>query len=903
MTGEAPMGFQPVEEVRERLLRDTFDTLSLVTEALPVAVMIIDRNGMGVHINAEGTRATGYSLEEFLDSWDMSRDLVTEAIKGASAERAAGPGRSYAEKELRIRCKDGSTRRVRGRTMFLPDDTLLVTWTNGSDGGSAAEEDPDAARTAQRLLIENIPDGVVILDLDGNVTAYNNTFLRLFGLTGRDAREGTLLIKALSTEDSREWLRKIVGRAPETRGPFQVRWCIRKSDGSPVDVDVMTSPVKGPDRAIAGYIVQVRQVRDDRPAAREEQREVEGNFGLLAEKSLSLTGVFLLQDGLFKYANARFAEVFGYRTEEMVDRVRLRDLVVPEQWHPVNRELLNMLSHDGSGLVHTEFKGIAKNRQPVYAELYCCGTAVNGKPAIVGTLVDITKWKVAEDRLRKAEEKYRAIFENSVLGICQMTAEGEFISANQALAHIHGYSSPEELMAAVTDSGRQLYVDEEKKAEFWQHLRTRGFVEAFEAEMRKKDGALNWVSLSAHAVRDEHNNILYFEGIVQDITERKKLESQLMESQKMEAIGTLAGGVAHDFNNLLMGIQGYTSLMLFNLDAADQHYERLKSIEQLVRSGADLTKQLLGFARAGRYQVKVTNLTDLLRNMAAIFIRTKKEIAVHEEYQEDLYPVDADQSQLEQAFLNLFVNAWQAMPGGGHLGIEARNVVLDRLSAKSFSVPAGKYVKVSVTDSGIGMDERTMKRIFEPFFTTKEMGRGAGLGLATVYGIVKGHKGVINVYSEVGHGTTFNVYLPASKKGLKVVEEVEVPEKLVKGAETLLIIDDEEMIVKVSKEILETLGYNVITALSGREGVETYGRRKDEIDLVILDMIMPDLEGGKAFEELRAINPAVKVLLCSGYTLNNEAEAILARGCKAFMQKPFNIQSLSVKVREVLDEE
>ncbi len=902
MTGEAPMGFQPIEEVRERLLRDTFDTLSLVTDVLPVAVMIIDRNGMGVHINAEATRATGYSLEEFLDSWDMSRDMATEAAKGAPAERTAGRGRPYVERELRLRCKDGSTRHVHARTIFLPDDTLLVMWTDDNDRSSAAGERPDTARTAQRLLIENIPDAVVILDLDGNVTAYNNTFLRLFGLTGKDAREGTLLTKALSSKESREWLRKIVGRAPETRGPFQAQWGIRKNDGTTVDVEVTTSPVKGPDRAIAGYVAQVRQVRDGGPAGGEDAREVEGNFALLAEKSLSLTGVFLVQDGLFKYANPRFADVFGYGAEELVDRVRLRELVVPEQWHPINRDLSKLLSQEDPGLVHTEFKGVAKNRQPVYAELYCCSTTVSERPAIVGTLVDITKWKVAEDRLRKAEEKYRAIFENSVLGICQMTAEGEFISANQALAHIHGYSSPEELMTAITDSGRQLYVDEERKIEFWQQLREHGSVEGFEAEMRKKDGSQNWVSLSAHAVRDDHNNILYFEGIVQDITERKKLESQLMESQKMEAIGTLAGGVAHDFNNLLMGIQGYTSLMLFNLNATDQHYERLKSIEQLVRSGADLTKQLLGFARAGRYQVKVTNLTDLLKNMAAIFIRTKKEITVREEYQEDLYPVDADQSQLEQAFLNLFVNAWQAMPGGGHLGIEARNVVLDRLAAKSFSVPAGKYVKVSVTDSGIGMDERTIKRIFEPFFTTKEMGRGAGLGLATVYGIVKGHKGVINVYSEVGHGTTFNVYLPASKKGLRVVEAIEVPEKLVKGAETVLIIDDEEMIIKVSREILEALGYNVLTALSGREGVETYSRRKDEIDLVILDMIMPDLEGAKAFEELKAINPAVKVLLCSGYTLNNEAEAILARGCKAFMQKPFNIQSLSVKVREVLDE-
>jgi len=348
-----------------------------------------------------------------------------------------------------------------------------------------------------------------------------------------------------------------------------------------------------------------------------------------------------------------------------------------------------------------------------------------------------------------------------------------------------------------------------------------------------------------------------------------------------------------------MGIQGYTSLMLFKMKQTDEHHEKLKNIEQLVRSGADLTKQLLGFARGGRYQVKVTDLREILRNISAMFMRTKKEITVHERYEDDLYHVDVDQSQIEQAFLNLYVNAWQAMPGGGHLYIEARNVVLDRNYVKSYSVQPGKYVKVSVTDTGVGMDEKTMQRVFEPFFTTKEMGRGTGLGLASVYGIVKGHKGIINVYSQVGHGATFNVYFPASKKVAKRTEETR--EDLLTGKETILLVDDEETIVTVGKEMLEALGYDVVTASGGQEAIDVFNSRGGQIDLVILDMIMPDLEGGKTLDALKEIDPDVKVILSSGYSLNSEAEAIMQRGCAAFMQKPFNVYALSQTIRDVIE--
>jgi two-component system, cell cycle sensor histidine kinase and response regulator CckA len=754
-------------------------------------------------------------------------------------------------------------------------------------------------------VFDSIPVGIIIIDGRGTCLYLNHECTSITGYTLEDARADRRICHGICSGVVEEisagarswegWGRPVIDRQPaipcKNGGTVSVRLRAASLASDSIIVTI--------ERRAATAQRCVVPAKED-TAARE--REVAGQpgseFRSLAEKSLSLTGVFLAQDGLFRYVNSRFAETFGYAVEELVDRMGPQDLVSLKEWRELEGQIDSESSCGEPTPVQKELRGTTKEGDSIYVELYGSFTTVNGKAAVIGTLLDITKRKGAEERLRKAEEKYRNIFENSVLGIYQTTADGRFLSANSSVARIHGYDSPEELMRTVTDTG-EFYASDERRAEFSRIMRQQGFVEGFEAEMRRKDGSINWVSLSTRAVRDEEGNTIYFEGTIQDITERKGLESQLQQSQKMEAIGTLAGGVAHDFNNLLMGIQGYTSLMLLNINQGHEHYEKLKNVEQLVRSGADLTKQLLGFARAGRYQVKVTDVGKVLKNVSAMFMRTKKEITVHEKYEDDLHQIEADQSQIEQAFLNLYVNAWQAMPGGGHLYIDAQNVALDETYLKSDSAQPGEYVKVSVTDTGVGMDEKTMTRIFEPFFTTKEMGRGTGLGLASVYGVVKGHKGVINVYSQVGHGTTFNIYLPASKKARK--SPPKLPEELMKGDETILLIDDEEIIINVGKEILETLGYKVITALGGREAIDVYKARQDEVDLVILDMIMPDLEGGKTFDALKEIDPKVSVILSSGYSLNSEAEAIMARGCSAFMQKPFNVYVLSRTIREVID--
>jgi nitrogen-specific signal transduction histidine kinase/ActR/RegA family two-component response regulator len=392
---------------------------------------------------------------------------------------------------------------------------------------------------------------------------------------------------------------------------------------------------------------------------------------------------------------------------------------------------------------------------------------------------------------------------------------------------------------------------------------------------------------------------------MRDITKQKKTETRLLQAQKMESIGTLAGGIAHDFNNLLMGIQGHTSLSLLKLNKNDVHYEHLhehiKTIETLVSSGANLTKQLLGFARGGKYEVKRADLNTLIEKTSKTIGRTKKEISIHRNLEKDLWPTDVDEGQIEQVLLNLFVNAWQAMPNGGDLYIETKNILLDEDRFKVYSKRKGRYVKISVTDTGIGMDEKTKERIFEPFFTTKEMGHGTGLGLASVYGIIKNHNGFINVYSEKGKGATFNIYLPASSAGDEKDEyrASDVADDIL-CTETILLVDDEDMVLNVAGDMLKTMGYTVMTASDGSTAVNTYSDHHQRIDLVMLDMVMPDMSGGDVFDEIKRINPQAKVLLSSGYSLNGQASRIMERGCDGFIQKPFTLDEISTRLRQIL---
>ena len=529
---------------------------------------------------------------------------------------------------------------------------------------------------------------------------------------------------------------------------------------------------------------------------------------------------------------------------------------------------------------------------------------------MIGTYRDITKDKKQEESLRESGKRTQMIVNNARDVIWMLDMNYQFTFMSSAIEQMSGYAVDEYLSKPhsafiVPDSldflyktlAEELALENDPKRD---QYRSR----IVETEQIHKNGSRLWVELKMNFMYDvdgKPNGIL---GFSRDITSRKQaeeekriLEERLKQADKMESIGTLAGGIAHDFNNLLAGMQGYVSLTLMNLKENDPNYERLQRIQNQIQSGADLTSQLLGFARGGRYEIKPANMNEILEKSSSMFGRTKKEITIHRKSGKDLWSVEVDRGQLEQVFLNLYVNAWQAMPGGGDIYLETQNTLLNGEQALFYSVKPGKHVKITITDTGTGMDEKTREKIFEPFFTTKGMGRGTGLGLASAYGIIKGHGGMINVYSEPNHGTTFTIYLPASEKEVKT-EEIPT-EEIVMGTETILIIDDEKVVMEVNKDLLESMGYTVYAAGSGQEGIAVYMEKKDKIDLITLDMIMPGISGSDTFDRLREINPNAKVLLSSGYSLTGKAQAIMDRGCNGFLQKPFKLEELSSKVREM----
>ena len=499
--------------------------------------------------------------------------------------------------------------------------------------------------------------------------------------------------------------------------------------------------------------------------------------------------------------------------------------------------------------------------------------------------------------LKESEEKYRRLVEHANDAI--FIVQDEVVKfPNPKTEAMIGYSTEELANIPFTNfihpEDRGLVLERHKRRMVGENPPS-----TYSFRITNRSGEELWVQLNTVLITWEGRPATL--NLLRDITQQRRLEAQFESAQRMESLGTLAGGIAHDFNNLLMAMQGNVSLILSDLDPSHPYYERLRNIERGIRSGAELTNGLLGFARSGKYQVKPTDLNDLIKRSSDMFSRTKKEITIHTKYQRDIWPVEVDRGQIEQALLNLYVNAWQAMPKGGELYLQSENVTFDEDHGKPYGLKPGNYVKMTIADTGLGMGDTTQKRIFEPFFTTKEMGRGTGLGLASVYGIIKNHDGIINVDSKKGEGSTFTFYLPASEK--EVVKEEEIPEEVLEGTEMVLLVDDEEMVLDVGEGFLKKLGYTALVARSGKEAIELYKENKDKIDMVILDMIMPQMGGGETYDRLKKINPNIKILLSSGYSINGQAKEIMKRGCEGFIQKPFDMGELSQKIREVLDNE
>ena len=503
------------------------------------------------------------------------------------------------------------------------------------------------------------------------------------------------------------------------------------------------------------------------------------------------------------------------------------------------------------------------------------------------------------EALRKSEAKYRSIFENSVEGIFQTTPDGSLISANPALACIYGYDSAEELGNSEKDAISLLCANIDRRTEFVRAMEEDGAVLNFETQISRKDGSTSWVSISASTIRNG-DEVRHYEGTVVDISDKKMLEAQLFQAEKMEAVGRLAGGIAHDFNNVLTGIMGYGTLLNMKMDVNDPSRNYVEQIMKSARNAANLTMGLLTLGRKQLIEPKSLNLNSIVKGAKKTLSRFVGEnISFSIILSETDLKVMADNTQIEQVLVNLVINAKDAMPAGGKLTITTGTANLKREYVRSYGYgKPGEYAALSIEDTGTGMDEKTRESIFEPFFSTKGTGQSTGLGLSIVYGIVKQHDGYIDCRSEPEKGTVFTIYFPL------INGEVDDVEKPVAGsrpghAATILLAEDSPEVMSLLKEVLNNAGYKVIEASDGEDAVSLYNKHRNKIQLLIFDMMMPRKSGKEAYDEIRKSEPNIEAIMISGYPTDVlRKNGVFGEGL-TFFPKPILPDQLLNKVRDV----
>lgn len=737
--------------------------------------------------------------------------------------------------------------------------------------------------TAHKEELQQISDRLIITDA-------NPAALHLYG--AQDKSELIGRTDKIFTQDSTETLIKIVNAAAQKKTYFVCEAVGQRLDGRHLHLMLSMNFPSGNndwDRVVV-CVVDITE----RKRSVEALRRSEDRFRTVFDNAACGMAMADLE-GNYIRCNEAFCKMVGYDEEQLL-RMNWRDITHTDDIDLTLR-LISGLGPDHP-VVPKEKRLIHKNSQIVSA---LCGVRLiygeQHEPLYyIAQLQDITKIKAAQAKLKAREDRYRHIFEADLSGFYIATPEGEIILCNNVFADILGLGSSRDAVGMDLNS---FYKDPGLRKQLVKQLSTAKRLKHIEVDMIRKDDALIHVRLNAIGRFDEEGKLSEILGYLMDITHQKHLEAQLLHAQKMESIGTMAGGVAHDFNNLLMGIMGNASLLLMNKSPQDRDYKHLESIEQYAKSGSDLTRQLLGFAKGGKYEVCAIDLNRLIEKNTKIFARTHKEINVRTSLADDLWVVEADHSQIDQVLYNMYVNAWQAMKNSGDLTVSTSNRTLNPSDVTGHGIKAGDYVQITVTDNGIGMDAKTIQRIYDPFFTTKERERGTGLGLASAYGIIKNHSGFIRVFSKPNQGATFYIFLPATDKTLEV-QPPEPSEELTSGSGTILLIDDEEIVIESVGCMIEHLGYQVIVARSGKEAIRTYETLGGDIDLVILDMIMPNMNGSQTFDRLKAIDPNVQIILSTGYSADGQANEILKRGCQGLITKPFTLGVLSEKLSRIL---
>ena len=645
-----------------------------------------------------------------------------------------------------------------------------------------------------------------------------------------------------------------------------------------------------------------RMLREAEVRALAALRESEQHYRTLVHNAPEAIVVLDVQKARFIDCNDNATKLFGLSREDLL-RCDPAELSPPAQpdGQPSSAAAAEKIELALEGhaphfeWVHRNAKGL-----DIPCEVHLVRLSSTNQTLVRGSILDITERKTAEAALRASEARYRSLVNNATYGIYWVAPEGSLLFANPALVRMLGYDSVEEVVALRDTTG--LFCQASAREEVRTHFFVTGRVDAT-ADWKRKDGKTIHVRLNGREVSDPETGATCIEIIVEDITERRALEKQLANAQKFEAIGQLAGGIAHDFNNMIGAILGWADMGLEETESGTRLHRHFEKVHQQGERAAALTRQLLAFARR---QILEPRNIDLNKTVVETLNLLEKVLGSNIEIRANLSPdlavVRADPVQMEQVVMNLCINARDAMPDGGSLILDTSTVTFDeKFCAMQPLAHPGTYAMLSVTDSGTGMDAATLDRIFEPFFTTKEVGKGTGLGLATIYGIVRQHNGFVQVYSELGLGSTFRVYLPAANVEVDASQSTQAPQPIRGGNETVLIAEDHEGLRHLAIETLAGLGYDVITANDGEQALAEFQRNRSRINLILLDVVMPKVSGPEVYERICAEAPGFPVVFATGYS----ADMSLLKKAQAnglpVLQKPYAPRDLARKVREVLD--
>ena len=810
--------------------------------------------------------------------------------------------------------------------------------TNGSSASPTAsgthskgvngEAQADTRLQFFEQMFHALPDALSIADSDHRVLWANETFAQVFGY---DAEEIVghplehLVVPSNRLAESR-WVTESLAKGER----ITLETKRRRKDGTLLDVSVSCAPLFL-DGTVVGFYAGYHDISD-----RKRVEALSSALYRVAEKSSSaqdLYQFFAAVHGIvdeLMHARNFYIAIYDPGTEIISFPYFVDEQDTAPQSKKIGRGLTDYLIRTGEPLLATpevlqemEDRGeVERNGSrsldwmgvplkvnnhtfgALVVQTYSKNTRYGERDKEILTFVarqlaSAVEIKRNEQALRRSEARYRSLVQSSVYGIYRSSLEGRFLDVNAALITMLGYTSTEEVL--LLDPEKDVFAQPEEHARLVNEFRRSGRLDGFEVKWRRKDGSAITVRLSGRAVSSADEPADVLEAIAEDVTDRRALEDQFRQSQKMEAVGRLAGGVAHDFNNLLMVISGYAEVILTEIDPGSTIHEKGRAIQLAADRATTLTRQLLAFSRKQLLELKVVDVNAIVQDMERLL---RPLIGETIELVTILAPeaahTRADAGQLEQVIMNLVVNAKDAMPAGGKLTIQTQNTIVDEHHRRGqHFIRPGRYVMLSVVDTGTGMDRETQSRIFEPFFTTKEKGKGTGLGLSTVYGIVKQTGGYVMVQSELGRGTTFHIYLPLVE-GAAEKHAVAAPDAALGGTETILLVEDEESVRQLVRDTLAAKGYQVLEAENGEGGVGAAAEHRGKIDLVITDVVMPGMGGREMIKHLLLSRPETKVLFLSGYT----EDAIVSDGSiekgTAFLQKPFTLQSLSRKVREVL---